>query len=130
MQIDAKRGLNRLFWVLTIAWALVCTIAYPLHLQFERQIEVNTQHEKGLASCGQNYTDFHQSEACYDREDQAWRNGLAFASVKNFWIWDAVFGRLLAPAIILPPLVVYVLALLSGWIYRGFKSSSSPGRVT
>jgi hypothetical protein len=126
VQIDAKPGLNRLFWVLTFAWVLVSTVAYPLHLQLERQIEVDSLHQKEVVSCSQNYTDFRESEACYNRAQQDWQNGLALASFKNFWIWDAAFWKLLVPAIISPPLAIYCFALLSRWIYRGFKSPSNP----
>jgi hypothetical protein len=42
-------------------------------------------------------------------------------SFKNFWMVDVVFWWIEIPAIVLPPLFAYALALLARWIWRGFR---------
>ncbi len=120
-------GFNRLFLVLSLGWAIYWAIVYPLQRQFEGQIEAVSQHQKRYAICGQLPGSVSGAERrdCFDMADSNWKNTMEFYSFKRFYLWDVAFWRLLIPAIIVPPIVLYGLAALGVWIGHGFKPRAS-----
>lgn len=124
MPIYLRRGFNRSFLVLTIAWAIYCAVLYPLQMQFEGQRRAVSQHDEDTKMCRQlmvGRPDWDLTKNCFARIDQDQKSAMELHSFKNFWIWDVVFWRLEIPAIVLPPLLIYALAMLVRWIRRGFE---------
>jgi hypothetical protein len=124
MPFDPWRGFNRLVLALTIVWAVCCAVLYPLRMQFDRQRSAVVEDDKGMKMCQQliaEHPDWAWTKNCLDEVRQNERNALELYSFRNFWILDVVFWRLVIPAIVIPPIAVYILALLGRWIWRGFK---------
>ncbi len=91
------------------------------------QIEAASQHDKKYTICGQLPGNLSETERrdCFDMADGDWKNTMEFYSFKRFYLWDVAFWRLLIPAIIVPPIVLYGLAALGVWIGHGFKPRAS-----
>ena len=123
--LDWWRGCKRLFLVLTIGWAIFCTVLFPLKMQWDGQQEALSQHDKDMKMCQQlmvEQPEWSMTKNCYERIDKNEKNTLALYSLEKFWIWDVAGWRIELLAVILPPLFAYALALLVKWIWRGFKT--------
>lgn len=121
---DFKSGFNRLFLVLTFGWAIFWAVLYPLGHQWEEQRGTLAQYRKDVKNCDQLVVEspgWALTKDCYEDAFSNLKNTLEFYSFKNFWIFPVVFWRLFVPLIVLPPLALYGLAVLSVWIWRGFK---------
>jgi len=121
---NLKRGVNRLFLVLFFGWAICCAVLYPLQRQWEGQHEALIKYGKDIKNCDQLVVEspgWALTKDCYEDAFSNLKNTLEFYSFKNFWIFPVVFWRLFVPLIVLPPLALYGLAVLSVWIWRGFK---------
>lgn len=121
MSIHLGRGFNRLFLVLTLGWAVYCAVVFPLQWLYKGQARADAQRTADYANCGQLAGTSLGGEPCFNSAEDNWRASQSFFAFKNFWMIDAVFWRMEIPAIVLPPLFVYALALLSRWIWRGFR---------
>ena len=125
---NVKRGLARLFFVLTLAWAVFCAVVCPMWYQSGQQREAFSNYERAVKNCDQLLVEAPGWEAtkdCYQRAEENWQGALRLFSFEKFYLLDYVFWWLLLPAIILPPLGVYVLAALMNWVWRGFKVTAS-----
>jgi hypothetical protein len=109
--------------MLTVAWVICCAIVYPLQRQVEGQVKANSHHDKAILNCGQLPGSLSGAERldCFDVADENWKNATESYSLKRFYLLDVAFWPLPLPAIIVPPLVAYGLAVLGVWIWRGFK---------
>jgi hypothetical protein len=128
MQVRLWRGFNRLFVALTIVWAICCTVIFPLRMQFDGQRQAFSQHNKDTQMCQQlmvERPEWDMTKNCFERIDEYQRNTMESYSFRKFWVWDVAFWRLEIPAIVLPPLLVYALAMIGRWIWRGFVSPAS-----
>ena len=126
MSGSVKRGFNRLSLVLTIAWAIFWAVLYPLQRQWEGAGDALTQYYKDNKNCEQLFVEHpKEREDCWDDATSKEKNSLEFYSLKDFWVYPVAFWRLFVPLIVLPPVAVYGLAVLSVWIWRGFKPRPS-----
>jgi hypothetical protein len=131
MPVDFMRGFNRLFLALIIGWAIICAVLYPLQMQFRGQSQAVSQYDKEVKNCQQLMVEapgWDLTKNCLERAEQNQKNALEISSFKNFWYLDVAFWQLEIPFIVLPPLILYVLAMLCMWIWRGFTSSSTNQR--
>jgi len=128
MQSLPWRGFNRLFLVLTIVWATWCAVLYPLQMQFERQQEAVSQYNKDTKACQKIFAldaDMDYMTNCLKQAEVNRGNAMELWSFKHFWFYDVAFWQLEIPAIVLPPLLVYALAMIGRWVWRGFKPPAS-----
>lgn len=120
------RGYNRLFLVFAILWAICCAVLYPLQRQFDGQEKAILQNDREMKVCQQLIVQpgggYQVMADCIKRTDAEMYNALARYSYSNFWIFDVAFWQLEALVIIVPPLIVYSLAVACRWIWRGFTS--------
>jgi hypothetical protein len=124
MRLQAMSGFNRLFLALTLLWALLCAVVYPLDVTWERQKEAMTAYNEGKKNCAVlvvERPDWSMSKDCYKRTDEIFQNTLKFYSFKNFWILPVALWQFFLPVIIVPPVVLYGLAALGVWVRNGFK---------
>lgn len=113
------RGYKRLFFVLTLGWMFFCTVLIPLYGQWHLQNLADSERAKEYATCGQ-LTGGVQS--CFALADRNWSARADDRALEKFWAWDVAFWKFELAAIILPPMVVYGLAVLMRWIWGGFVS--------
>jgi len=126
-RLNLRRGFNRIFWSLTVGWAISCTVLAPLYLQWHLQTVADSEHSKEYARCAQLTGNYAADKACFDLADRNWNARADDRSLKKFWIWDAEFWKFQLAAIVFPPAVLYALSALMRWIWRGFKSPSGAG---
>jgi len=62
---------------------------------------------------------------CYQRTEENYQNGLKAYSFKKFWAYAFVFWRVFLPIILVPPVALYIVAALVGWIIRGLKTDAT-----
>jgi hypothetical protein len=127
MTFGIARGFNRLFLVLTIGWALYCAVLYPMHHQWEGQEEALVKYSEDNKNCDQlvkESPEWSLTQDCYQRAMTDLQDKLKFFSFGNFWILDAAFWKLLIPAILIPPFIVYAIALIGKWVWKGFDAPS------
>jgi hypothetical protein len=125
---NVKVGFNRLFLVLAFGWAICWAVLYPLQRQWEGQHEAFIKYRKDIKNCDQlvvERPEWALTKNCYVQAMTNWQNTLKFYSFKKFWIFPVMFWRLFVPLIVLPPILVYGLAALTVWIWRGFKPRAS-----
>jgi hypothetical protein len=125
---NVRRGFNRLFLMLTLGWAISWAVLYPLGRQWEDQRETLSKYRKDVKNCDQLVVErpgWALTKNCYEHAVTSRENALELSSFKNFWIYPVAFRRLFVPLIILPPLAMYGLAVLSVWLWRGFKPPAS-----
>jgi hypothetical protein len=126
---NVKRGLNRLFLVLTLAWATFWAILYPLYFQWEGQDKALTEYDKENKNCDklivENPAERDLIKNCYQRSQENFINTLRFYSFSHFWAYPAVNWRIFLPLVVVPPAVVYGLAALAVWVWNGFRSRTS-----
>jgi hypothetical protein len=125
---NVKRGFNRLFLVLTLAWATFWAILYPLHLQWEGQQAALVEHDKENKNCDKltvENPEWSMTKNCYQRSSENFQNTLDHYSFRNFWAYPVRFWELFLPLIVVPPVVVYGLAVLVVWVRNGFKPRTS-----
>jgi|ERR1035437_105622 hypothetical protein len=118
MKINAKRGFNRLFVVLTALWVVYCLFAYPIQ-QRQHAHEVYAR-------------EFHD---CLQRNDALFKECFQYAELKsgeNEWSLRAYYSReswFLALVVVAVPLLAYGLCrglfAIGRWVWRGFQSSES-----
>ena len=123
-----KRGFNRLFLVLTIAWVIFWAVLYPLHLQWEGQVNALTEYHKDNKNCDELFVErpgWDMTKDCWKVAQSNFKSTLEFYSFKHFWVYPVAFWPLFVPLIVLPPVAVYGSAVLSVWIWRGFKPRPS-----
>jgi len=127
MALNLKRGFNRIFWSLTVGWALSCIVLFPLKMQWDGQQEALSRHYTDMKMCQQlmvERPEWDMTKNCFERIDENEKNTMALYSFKNFWVWDVGFWRFEILAVILPPLFLYGLAALFRWVGTGFAASS------
>jgi len=126
MRLSPWRGFNRLFLVLTVAWAIWCAVVYPLQMEWERQREAVSKYDKDVKTCQEIYVrhpDYRSMDDCNRLAQVNETGALEFWSFKHFWYWDVAFWQGEIPAIVLPPLLVYALGMVGRWVWRGFRPS-------
>jgi len=122
--VNFKSGFNRLFLVLAFGWAIFCAVLYPLGHQWGEQRGALAQYRKDVKNCDQLVVErpgWALTNDCYHAAMDNFQSRSQFYSFKNFWIFPVSFWRLFVPLIVLPPLLVYGLAVLAVWIWHGFK---------
>ena len=128
MSPNVRRGYKRLFVVMTFGWALFWALIYPLQYQWDQQREATRQWHKAVKNCDQlvvERPEWSLTKNCYDEAMDTWQNQLRFYSLKNFWIFSVTFWRFFVPLILVPPAVVYAIAVLALWVRRGFRSQDT-----
>ena len=124
VSMNLKHGFNRLFLVLALGWAIFCAVFYPLQQQWEGQHQAFMQHDKDYKNCAQllvERPEWPLTKNCYEQADIREKNRLDFYSFKNFWMLPVAIWYVFLPLIVLPPVVVYGLAVLGVWVWRGFR---------
>ena len=125
--MNKRRGFNRLFLVLTLLWTIFWNVAYPLEWQWKGQLEVTRQYDEWVKNCDPRDV----TVDCYKVAMDSRRSGLEVYSFTHFWWLPLVAWRVFLPLTVVPPLVLYGLALLCAWTWRGFKprppSNEAPG---
>jgi len=129
---NVRRGFNRLFLVLTLGWALFCTVAYPMYRQLEGQSDAAAQRLKSYTTCGEpGGLDLGETARdCFDLADRNYQSALANYSLMRFWSWDVAFWQLVIPIVAIPPLMLLAVAVIARWIWRGFQPAANSGRDT
>ena len=125
---DLKRGFNRLFLVLAFGWVICWAVLYPLQRQWKGQHEALITWRKDVKNCDQlvvERPEWALTKNCYEQASIREKNTLEFYSFKNFWIYPVAAWGVFLPLIVLPPILVYGLAALGVWIWRGFKPRTS-----
>jgi hypothetical protein len=122
------KGYNRLFWALTLLWAVLWVVLYPLHNQWVGQKQALADYGKNNKNCDAlvvERPEWDMTKDCYKRSTENFQNTLTFYSFKNFWVYPVVFWRLFLPLVVVPPVIVYALAALSVWVRKGFKPKAA-----
>jgi hypothetical protein len=118
-------GFKRLFWALTLLWALFCLVVYPLHEQWTKQQEAFAQYNKHNKFCDELISERPESplaNGCYKRSDDDLQFALQLYSFKHFWFLPVAGWPFFLPLIAIPPAVVYGLAALGMWVRNGFRT--------
>jgi hypothetical protein len=118
--MNIRRGLNRVFFILGVVWALYLILAPPLHIRREAS-------EIYKARVGTTYQ--IKDEARRERERHAaqeeFRELVAEGSFTKYWT-KALRSYEFWGVLLVPPLVVYGVAygliVLVLWVVRGFQS--------
>jgi hypothetical protein len=133
MQIHLKRGLNRIFIVLTECWAVFWLLVFPVGAGEQGRIH----YEADLKFCYEQYglgTDHQFFADCLAMADREFKEGLYTGVGFIFpeghgWSFRGYYqhmGWILVGLILVPPLLVYSLAwgisIVLVWIWRGFSS--------
>jgi hypothetical protein len=121
MATNLRRGLKRLYIVLTIGWALFCTIFVPLKFKWDEKDRDLTTWREAVKTCDQHV---FEDPDCYKRAMENYQGALESDSFKNFWILPIIGWRLTIPAVLIPPLALFGTDAIVRWIWRGFKSVS------
>ena len=136
MPRDFKRGFNRLFLVVALSWAAFWGILYPLHYQLHGRQEAYAEYNKGNKNCDtlvQERPEWDMTKDCYQRVEENYRNTLELYSFSRFWMFPVALWRIFLPLIVVPPAVLYGLALVAVWVRNGFKivrnTESPPERM-
>ncbi len=127
MTVGLGRGLNRLFLVLTVGWAIYCAIIFPIQRQWEGQQRVLDANRNEVKNCDELVKEapaWDMTQDCYKRADENQHAMLDVYSLGHFWMLDVAFWKLLIPVIMLPPVIVYATALLGKWVWKGFNAPS------
>jgi hypothetical protein len=128
MTFGIGRGFNRLFLVLTVGWAIYCAVVYPLQHQWEGQNEALVKYWNDNKNCDQLIKEAPEewslTQDCYEQSTTDLQSRLKFFSFRNFWMLDAAFWKLLIPAMLLPPFIVYATAAIGQWVWKGFNAPS------
>jgi hypothetical protein len=125
---NVKHGFNRLFLVLTLAWATFWAVLYPLYFQWEGQEKAFTEYDKENKNCDKlivENPEWDMTKNCYQRSQENYKNKLRFYSFSHFWAYPAVYWKIFLPLVVVPPAVVYGLAALAVWVWNGFKPRTS-----
>ena len=120
---NVKRAFNRLFLVLSVFWAIYCTLIYPFHERgkaFEHyQSDMRRCYERELGQ-GED-----RLKECVKLADDEWHTRVDEYSVKNFYVGGL---SLILAAIIGVPLLIYGairgIAGICLWIWRGYKTET------
>ena len=117
MNPNVRRGLNRIFVVLTGLWVLYCLIGYP----FQMRIEAVKKQDANMRGC---YGASHDVQKdCYATVQQAYLNEVSQYEMPGYYKWSWPF--LLAFAMGLPIVAYlfgYTLIATFVWVIRGFKA--------
>lgn len=115
---NLRRGFNRLFVVLTVAWAVYCLLVFPEQQKRKAMAEYSTRSNL----CYSDYSDKDERAEC--TKLAAVRADVDNWSPRNFYIgawW------ILLLAVVALPFIVYWLcrgaAAVSLWVWRGFKAN-------
>jgi hypothetical protein len=73
--------------------------------------------------------EWDMTKDCFERIDENQRNTLELYSLKHFWFYDVAFWELEIPAIVLPPLLLYIIAMVGSWIWHGFKPRADTDEI-
>lgn len=118
--MNAKRGFNRLFIVLSVFWVIYWLLLYPI----QKQQEVERAYDNELRDCyehelgkGQEFNDcLKQANSSFTSNLHDW--GLRPFYTREFWF--------LVRLITIVPLIVYGLcrglAAAGLWVWHGFKT--------
>jgi hypothetical protein len=114
MQVNVKRGFNRLFVVLTALWVVYCLFVYPI----QRRQQADRVAKEEMRDCSEHNQDLY---AC-----------LQYAEVKSgadMWSLKAYYSReswFLVLVIVAVPALAYGLCravlAIGRWVWRGFRT--------
>ena len=127
MAFGMGRGFNRLFLVLMAGWALYCAVVFPMQYQWEQQQKVFAANRADVKNCDELVKEapgWDLTQNCYKRAGENLQAMLDEYSLGRFWILDVVLWKMLVPALLIPPLVVYTIAIVCRWVWNGFKVPS------
>jgi hypothetical protein len=117
---NLRRGFNRLFVVLTVAWAVYCLLVFPQQQKRKAMAEYSTRY----SDCYSEYLGKNERAACTKVAAEFFKVEVDSWSPRNFYIgawW------ILLLAVVALPLIVYWLcrgtAAVSLWVWRGFKAN-------
>jgi hypothetical protein len=118
---NIKRGFNRLFLVLTVAWTVYCTVIYP----FNERAKAFAHYQEDQRGCFERELgqDKDRLDACLKLAKDEWQTSVNQWSFKNFYIgaWPLILA-----AIVGIPLLTYGavrgVAAVSLWVWRGYKT--------
>lgn len=116
--MNVRRGFNRLFLVLSVSWAIYCSVIFPM----VQSSEVVSQHHTALQSCYQLKTSMNGILACVKSAEDNQQIGLDRWSFKNFYA--GLWRPLLVAAVVLPLTLYGILrgaAAIALWVWRGFN---------
>src|SRR5262249_19826673 len=119
---NIKRAFNRLFIVATVAWALYCTVVYPL----QQRVKASDHYSEDRRGCYESDMGEPHSklDGCLKLAEATWKTEVDQWSVRNFYI--GAWWLILA-AIAGLPLAIYGairgLTALSMWVWQGSKTT-------
>jgi hypothetical protein len=113
---DVKRGLNRIFVVLTAIWVLYCLLGYP----FQKRIEAVKKQDANMKDC---YGASHDVQKdCYATVQQIYLNEVTQYEIPGYYEWSWPFLLVVAVGL---PIVAYLICFTFiatlVWVSRGFK---------
>jgi hypothetical protein len=118
MGVNIKRGFNRVYIVLAVAWLLYCAVLFPL----QRQAEATRKYDRDLPVC---FEYGRQSPTCLAVKE-SWNASMEQWQLWKFYSW--AWGFLLV-AVVLLPIVVYGCcrgaAAITVWVWKGFGIPSA-----
>jgi hypothetical protein len=127
MTVGITSGLNRLFVVLTFGWVIYCAVIFPMQHQWEGQQRVFDANRNEVKNCDELIKEapaWDMMQDCYKRADENRNAMLDEYSLGHFWMLDIVFWKLLIPVIVLPPIIVFAIAMIGKWVWKGFNATS------
>lgn len=134
MTITPIRGFHRLFVALTMLWAFFIAVFVPQKSFWDVRHQYEVQYQKDLVIClglqpdGRMLT-ASELQTCDESAKQSRDIREESFLPRNSWGYYLEHWRRLVGLIIGPPLVLYALAALTWWVWRGFKSHGKEERT-
>ena len=120
MEVNIKRGFNRIYVVLAAVWLLYCAVLFPL----QRQAEATRNFDQEGAACW-SMDDSQERSTCLTAATTNWNAQMHQWQFRWFYSW--AWGFLLLAVVVLP-IVVYGCcrgaAAITVWVWKGFRVPS------
>lgn len=117
-------GFKRLFWALSLLWALFWLVVYPLHEQWTGQQVAFDSYNKTNKMCDAALAQHPEDEilkGCHQMARENLENTLNTYSFKRFWLLPVALWPFFLLIVVIPPAVVFGLAALAVWVRNGLK---------
>lgn len=122
---NVKHAFNRLFLVLSVAWAIYCTTVFPM----SQRRKAFDHYQQDLRGCYERELDQGKValDGCLKLAEDEWHTSVDQWSVKNFYVgaWSLILAAILGL-----PLLVYGavrgIAAFFLWIWRGYQTEPKP----
>jgi hypothetical protein len=116
---NIKRAFNRLFILLSVVWAIYCTVIYPYH----QQEKALSRHMQKARNCAQFTLEKKRLDDCLKLAKSEWQEAQHLWGFRDFY---AAKWPILLALIIGLPLLIYAalrgIARMSLRIWRGYKT--------